>query len=912
MSKRLEELQSALADKYEIERELGHGGMATVYLANDVKHQRQVAVKVLRPDLAAALGPDRFLREIRIAANLTHPHILPLHDSGEAGGFLYYVMPFIKGQTLRDRIDKEGELPIVEAVRIVREVVDALAFAHSEGVVHRDIKPDNVMLTGGHAIVADFGVAKAVSEATGRDKLTTAGVALGTPAYMSPEQATADPHVDHRSDIYAVGAMAYELLAGRTPFVGATPQSILAAHVTERVDPVSKYRDHVSPELDAVLLKCLEKKPADRWQTAGEMLPHLETLATSSGGLTPIGTMPLSAVQSQRKALVPRMAGGAVLLILAGVIGTQVFGEDPIEIVLGNNVQVTFGPEIDFEPDLSDDGSTVAYSSAVGLRSAVMSKSLADVVGGQSIPLASELGGHQRFPRFSNGNLVVFQRVQLASGVGSTFRVSETGGTPREVVNRRSRGADWDPTGERIAFRFNRDSIMIVASGGGERHLLTMVPPPRDAHSFAWSPDGEWIAFVNGNSLFLSSGALGNVASSSIWLANIDGREPIMILPAEDLNVSPAWLPDSRHLLFVSDREGTRDAFVVPVGARGTEGEVQRLGISEPHSIAVSADGSKLAYSQFSFNRNIRSYPLGAVGPVSVADGNMVTIGNQIVEHHGVSADGEWIVYDSNLNGNQDIFKVSVNGGSPIPITNHPADEFAPDLSPDGTEVAYYSLRDGFRRIFVSPANGGEEVQLSPESENQQFQYPVWSPDGLRIRYGNGGGIWIVERDSTGGLWSEPVQFSTFGASMNNWSPDGRAIVFHENNASIWRKTLEGELQLLFQIAADGLEPNDLASISRARLSPDGATIFVDGSDWSDKQGVWSIPYWGGHVCQEEEAAQPVCESGDFPTPNLVVEIDHPGLMMYGTGLSVGADHIYLTISEYESDIYVRDLQWEQ
>ena len=181
MTERLKELKAALKGTYEIERELGHGGMATVYLANDVKHQREVAVKVLRPDLAAALGPDRFLREIRIAANLTHPHILPLHDSGEAEGFLYYVMPFIEGQTLRDRIDKEGELPVAEAVRIIREVTDALAFAHSKGVVHRDIKPDNVMLTGGHAIVADFGVAKAVSEATGRDQLTTAGVAPGTP-----------------------------------------------------------------------------------------------------------------------------------------------------------------------------------------------------------------------------------------------------------------------------------------------------------------------------------------------------------------------------------------------------------------------------------------------------------------------------------------------------------------------------------------------------------------------------------------------------------------------------------------------------------------------------------------------------------------------------------------------------------
>jgi serine/threonine-protein kinase len=297
--------------------------MATVYLARDVRHERMVAVKVLKPDLASALGPERFLREIRIAANLNHPHILALFDSGDADGFLYYVMPYIKGNTLRDRIEKEGELPIREAVRVIREVADALAFAHSQGVVHRDIKPDNVMLTGNHAIVADFGVAKAVSEATGRDKLTTAGVALGTPAYMAPEQATADPHVDHRADIYALGALAYELLSGRTPFLGHTPQAVLAAHVTEEAAPVRKYRDQVSMEVEAVVMKCLAKKPADRWQTADEMLPLLENLGTPSGGLTPTDTAPYQAatgaappVAGKRGLLIGAVA--AVVVIAAG------------------------------------------------------------------------------------------------------------------------------------------------------------------------------------------------------------------------------------------------------------------------------------------------------------------------------------------------------------------------------------------------------------------------------------------------------------------------------------------------------------------------------------------------------------------------------------------------------------------
>ncbi|MCZ6857048.1 MAG: protein kinase [Gemmatimonadetes bacterium] len=320
MSDTLARLASALADRYAIERELGAGGMATVYLAKDLKHDRDVAVKVLRPELAAALGPERFLREIKIAAQLQHPHILPLHDSGEVDGFLFYVMPYVKGESLRERLTQHGELPIAEAVKVMREVVDALAYAHEQGVVHRDIKPDNIMLSGRHALVVDFGVAKAVSEATGRQALTTAGVALGTPAYMAPEQATADPTMDHRADIYAVGAVGYELLAGRPPFTGNTPQMILAAHVTQAVEPVTKHRDSVPPALNDLILRCLQKKPADRWQSADEMLPELEALATTSGGITPTATRPLAGVQPARvNNKVVGIAAAAVVLVAAGM-----------------------------------------------------------------------------------------------------------------------------------------------------------------------------------------------------------------------------------------------------------------------------------------------------------------------------------------------------------------------------------------------------------------------------------------------------------------------------------------------------------------------------------------------------------------------------------------------------------------
>ncbi len=320
-------LVAALAPSYRIERELGQGGMATVYLAEDLKHDRRVAVKVLRPELAATLGPDRFVREIKIAAGLSHPNILPLLDSGEAGGFLYYVMPFIEGESLRDRLNRQGELPVPEATRLLRDVADALSYAHSRGVVHRDIKPDNVMLSGRHALVMDFGVAKAVSEATGRQSLTTVGVALGTPTYMAPEQAAADPNVDHRADIYALGAMGYEMLAGRPPFIGMTPQQVLAAHVTEAPTPVTEHRQATPAALAETIMRCLAKRPADRWQTADAMVERLETLgSTPSGGITPTQTQPTQAVRlDDPRYGHPLRVGGLFLLVAVAVMGAVYF-----------------------------------------------------------------------------------------------------------------------------------------------------------------------------------------------------------------------------------------------------------------------------------------------------------------------------------------------------------------------------------------------------------------------------------------------------------------------------------------------------------------------------------------------------------------------------------------------------------
>jgi len=262
-----ERLKAALADRYQIEREIGSGGMATVFLAHDLKHDRQVAIKVLRPQLAVTLGPDRFVREIEIAAKLSHPHILPLHDSGEADGILYYVMPYVEGESLRERLDREGRLSVAETVRLVDEIASALSYAHDHGVVHRDVKPENIMLSGGRAVVADFGIGRAVT-AAGGDRLTGTGFAVGTPAYMSPEQAFGDANVDGRSDVYALGCVAYEMVSGHAPFEADTPQALLLKQAAGTVPSLRATDPAVPLFFERAVERALAKSPAERFQSA--------------------------------------------------------------------------------------------------------------------------------------------------------------------------------------------------------------------------------------------------------------------------------------------------------------------------------------------------------------------------------------------------------------------------------------------------------------------------------------------------------------------------------------------------------------------------------------------------------------------------------------------------------------------
>ena len=450
----LERVTAALAEHYEIERELGQGGMATVYLARDLKHDRLVAVKVLHPDLAASLGAERFLREIQITARLSHPHILPLFDSGAARGFLYYVMPYVEGETLADYMLRERQLPIAEAVKVAIEVAEALGHAHSYGLVHRDIKPSNIMMTGGHAVVADFGIARAVEEA-GTEKLTQTGMAIGTPAYMSPEQGAGDPHVDGRSDIYSLGCVLYEMLVGQIPFTGPSPQAILARHSMDLISPPHIMRGTVPDALEDVIYTAMAKTPADRYRTAqefAEALAQVDVSATAQrlSAAHPRPSRVTAAVPAPRRAM-PRgvvPAGVAVALLAVGWLGwTQLNGSTgtAASAAVGNTVAVLYfddlspGGELAFVADGLTDGLIMRLSAVPSLS--VVSRNGVSPFRNADLPadsVASLLGA---------GTLVV----------GS---VGPAGADRLRVSTRLVDGASGADVGRRASFELPRDQLV--------------------------------------------------------------------------------------------------------------------------------------------------------------------------------------------------------------------------------------------------------------------------------------------------------------------------------------------------------------------------------------------------------------------------------------------------------------------
>ena len=886
----LERLRTALADRYAVESEIGRGGMAVVYLAQDLRHDRRVAIKVLLPELTATLGGERFLQEIKTVASLQHPHILPLYDSGEAGGLLYYVMPYAEGESLRHRLDRAGQMAVDESVRIAIEVADGLDYAHRQGVVHRDIKPANILLAEGHATIADFGLARAIEAARG-DRVTSTGLGVGTPLYASPEQATAQETLDGRTDIYSLGCVLYEMLAGEPPITGVTPKMIHARRMAETPTPLHSVRDTVTPATDHAVARALARVPADRYATAGEFRKALQAVllaVTPTGVGETISPPDLSTSgrgASRLKRLGIPVASGAAIVIAAVLLwlwGNR-DGQGPLEITVSSTTDVTNAPGVEYLPAISPDGNEVAYVASPGGGPQVFVRSTTESGGG--LRPADGGGDTQLSPVWTSDGASI--RFCVYSFPHCDWKeVGKFGGFVQTVdPSRRSFSMGWSRDGTQAAYAV-ADSVYSVSTGNSEPELLGVhLEGAWHPNSFSWSPDGRWIAYVGSNPLWVWGL---NTANSSIWLMDANGGEPIRVTTGGYQDVSPQWLPDSRHLLFVSDRDGARGISLVEVGPEGARSAPRTvIPSSDPHTISVSADGKRLAYSRFIEKQNVWSVRIPDSGTVSIKEAEPVTTGTQVVEMHAVSPDGEWIAYDSKRRRQFDIYKLPLNGGSPELVADVSSHAYEPDWSPDGTEVAFYS---GNGEVFTVSADGGAPVVAADFAGFDGS--PRWSPDGLAIAFESEGPraelpnkVWIVSRDSVDAPWGEPVQLTDFRCGVPDWAPDGETLVCERGRTGWARVSRDGTV-----LWNDWL-PSGLRGVSRPRFSPDGSRIYFAARDDAGWEGIWWIPAGGGD-------------------PTRIVSFDDSAVIVFGSYLSVGPEHLYFTIDENESDIRVVDLEW--
>ncbi len=859
-------LAGALADRYRIERELGAGGMATVYLAEDLRHHRKVAVKVLRPELAAVIGGDRFLAEIRTTANLQHPHILPLFDSGEVDSFLFYVMPWIDGESLRERLAREKQLSVTDAVRIATEVASALDYAHRHGVVHRDIKPENILLHEGRAVVADFGIALALTQAGG-SRLTETGLSLGTPMYMSPEQATGEREINARSDVYSLGAVTYEMLLGEPPFTGPSAQAIVARVLTEEPRPPGAVRRTVPLPVEDAVLAALEKLPADRPATAADFAGRLAASQTTTG------SMRRARGGARGRALVPGALVLGAALGLAG--GFLLAGRGRAgEVSFGRAERLSWQPGLEFSPAISPDGRFVAYDAGTATHTRVFVRQIS---GERVIPLTADSLTVQSAPTWSpDGTRVLF----LARG--AVFSAPASGGPTRQEVRRRPgnpiTSAEWARDGRTIAFTAG-DSLFVQAEGDTARFLAVV----RSANNCRWAPDGGSIACASGNASYAIVGPLyGNLAASAIVAISARDGGLRYLTDSTSLNQTPVWAPDGRHVYFISNRHGPRDIYMARAEG-GAEPRRLTTGLGA-QSISLSANGTRLAYSIHHDIGNIWSLELGR--PLSEAV--PVTRGTQPIDAFSLSADGQWVMYSADLAGNGDIYRIPARGGEPERLTTDPSGDFAPSLSPGpAQELAFQSWRGGTRDIYVLPLDGGamQTVVASP----RQDVLPRWSPDGSAIVYTYfdlTGGIDIVRRRPDGG-WDPPVERSSYG-QWPSWSPDGRQIAFTSviSGGSLLVMPVDsGPIRTLVDASRPGLPAAGLPL-----FSDDGREVLFMSYDAAGMASIWSVPGAGGE-------------------PRRVLELNDPERPVYRPYWALGGGRIFYIVQEQRTETWVVDVE---
>jgi Tol biopolymer transport system component/tRNA A-37 threonylcarbamoyl transferase component Bud32 len=869
-----EQLQAKLGPAYALDREIEGGGMSRVLLARDTALRRDVVVKLLRPELLTGVSVERFKREIHLAATLQHPHIVPLLSAGDVEGLPFYTMPFVRGESLRARLTKAGELSVNETIHILRDIAAALAHAHAEGVVHRDIKPENVMLSGGVAVVTDFGVAKAVdvaaAEATDtKSGLTSVGIALGTPAYMSPEQASADPHVDHRADIYSFGCVAYEMLSGAAPFGNRPPQQVLAAHVSETPEPLAKRRPNTPAALAALVMKCLEKRPGDRPQSAEELLNALDAISTPSRGTAPIAArvVGVNAKRGQRLAV-----AGIGLLVGAGAIVVWSGGGTSTTLQIDATTPIAASAGIEIEPAISPDGKLVAFTAGDIAQRRVFVRQIA---GGRPVVLSGELDGDHGWPRWSpDGSRIVFE------AKGSAYVVPALGGSLKLVIDNGDGVVTpaWSPDGKQIAYA-DKNGIWLRPVEGGTPRQVVAGPV---LHSLSWSPDGRTLAFVEGNRPQLE-----NTSVTSIWVAPATGGARTQITDFRSLNWSPIWTPDGRSLLYVSSRDGTPDIFQQPLRDGRPRGSPVRLttGLSA-RTITLSADGSRLAYDVVRRRTNIWVAPMSSRGATPMTSARQITSENWRPLGINISHDGKWLAFDADRAGNSDIYKVRLDGGEPIQLTSTPWNEYAPTWSPDNREIAFYSSRDGNRDIYVMTAEGGDG---RPVTSGPRHDFvPDWSPDGQRlVFYGwmrRGSHVVYVATRAGNGRWSEPQAMTSEQSILSpKWSPDGKWIAY----------SADGRIELT---PADGgpsrvvADLRGVGEVARAcAWGGNSSVLYFNTANGTGRYSFWSVPAQGG-------------------APRLLLR-DDPAHRLGRWDFATDGKRLFFTLAADEGDIWVMQLK---
>ena len=818
MSELLDRLQAAVADRYRIERELGRGGMAIVFLAEDLKHRRLVALKVLEPDLAHAIGPERFLKEIEIAAQLSHPHILSLHDSGEADGLLYYVMPYVEGESLRGRLDREKQLPLEDATQILEDVADALSHAHSLGVIHRDIKPENIMFQAGHAVVADFGIARAV-DAAGGDRLTETGLAVGTPFYMSPEQASGTHDLDGRADLYSLACVAYEMLGGEPPFTGPTPQAVMARHSLDPVPSLRTLRSTVPEPTQAAIEKALAKVPADRFATPKAFADAL----TSETAVAPVAAAPSPAPAPWRRRLGYAVPAVVAALVVAWALLTR--GEPAAGAANASTIRpLTNFIGWEWSPSWSPDGSMMTFTHTARGKADVAKLS---VGGGAPHILTADSPADELNPRWSpDGSKIAFLSDR---GTGTNvYWIAPTGGAEHKIAETHvpflermgawawGIGANpWSPDAQELLFSRLHETgdvaLWKVSLATGEQTQITFPPVGAEDLAASWSFDGKWIVY--------SRHARGvNV----LWLLPAEGGEASLLLEGEPLNSMPAWFPDNRRLALTSVRGGAPNIWELDVETR----ELRQLtfGGGIDWAPTVARDGS-IAYLQFGHQIDLYWIPL------DVPEAEHERLTTYTGDNFGarVSPDGNEVVYYSNRSGNYDLWLVDRSTGQHRQLTTDPANDRLSDWSADGEEIVFMSDRNGAVRLWVVQTETGVTRRLSdhelPWSNHSAEGQggPRWAPDGSVIGYlapEEGNAIWLVDPDGTNRRPSLVRGALSFG-----WYRDGDRVIYT-------RRATDGSG--LVELRAAHLETGEdvllrAGSIAEVAVSPDGSALtFIE------------------------------------------------------------------------------------